>query len=151
MSMAAVTKHLGLGATYSTTYYEPFHVARLFQTVDLMTKGRAAWNVVTSVNDNEAKNMGREVHTAHDLRYDEADEFMEIVLGHWDSWDDDAIVVDKKNNVYAHPDKVRRIDFEGEVHVFEGTVHGAADAARPSRRHPGRHEPAGPGVRRTLG
>ena len=58
MSMASVTKHLGLGATYSTTYYEPFHVARLFQTLDLMTKGRAAWNVVTSLNDNEARNMG---------------------------------------------------------------------------------------------
>ena len=83
MTMAAVTNKLGLGATYSTTYYEPFHVARLFQTLDLMTKGRAAWNVVTSVNDNEANNMGRETHTDHDLRYDRADEFMEVVLGHW--------------------------------------------------------------------
>jgi len=114
MTMAAVTKHLGLGATYSTTYYEPFHVARLFQTLDLMTKGRAAWNVVTSVNDNEARNMGRESHTDHDIRYDRADEFMEAVLGHWDSWDEDAIVVDKVNNLYAHPDKVRRIDYKGE-------------------------------------
>ena len=104
MSMASVTKHLGLGATYSTTYYEPFHVARLFQTLDLMTKGRAAWNVVTSVNDNEARNMGRESHTDHDLRYDRADEFVEAVLGHWDSWDDDAIVVDKENNLYVHPE-----------------------------------------------
>jgi FMN-dependent oxidoreductase (nitrilotriacetate monooxygenase family) len=114
MSMASVTKHLGLGATYSTTYYEPFHVARLFQTMDLMTKGRAAWNVVTSVNDNEARNMGRESHIDHDLRYDRADEFLEAVLGHWDSWDDDAIVVDKENNLYAHPEKVRRIDFKGK-------------------------------------
>jgi FMN-dependent oxidoreductase (nitrilotriacetate monooxygenase family) len=114
MSMAAVTKHLGLGATYSTTYYEPFHVARLFQTLDLMTKGRAAWNVVTSVNDNEARNMGREYLTEHDTRYDRADEFLEAVLGHWDSWDDDAIVVDKENNFYAHPDKVRKIDFKGK-------------------------------------
>ena len=114
MSMAAVTKHLGLGATYSTTYYEPFHVARLFQTLDLMTKGRAAWNVVTSVNDNEARNMGREAHLEHDTRYDRADEFCEAVLGHWDSWDDDAIVVDKENNLYAHPDKVRKIDFKGK-------------------------------------
>ena len=113
MTMAAVTNKLGLGATYSTTYYEPFHVARLFQTLDLMTKGRAAWNVVTSVNDNEAKNMGRETHTDHDLRYDRADEFMEVVLGHWDSWDDDAIVVDKVNNIYADPKKVRRIDYKG--------------------------------------
>ncbi len=114
MTMAAVTNKLGLGATYSTTYYEPFHVARLFQTLDLMTKGRAAWNVVTSVNDNEAKNMGRETHTDHDLRYDRADEFMEVVLGHWDSWDDDAIVVDKANNIYADPKKVRRIDYKGK-------------------------------------
>ena len=87
MTMAAATRHLGLGATYSTTYYEPFHVARVFQTIDLMTEGRAAWNVVTSVNDNEARNMGRgESVIEHDTRYDRADEFMEIVLGHWDSW-----------------------------------------------------------------
>lgn len=114
MSMAAVTSRLGLGATYSTTYYEPFHVARIFQTLDLMTKGRAAWNVVTSVNDNEARNMGRDGAMDHDRRYDRADEFMQIVLGHWDSWDDDAIVADKANNLYAHADKVRRLDFEGD-------------------------------------
>ncbi|MEX2616894.1 MAG: LLM class flavin-dependent oxidoreductase [Alphaproteobacteria bacterium] len=113
MTMAAVTEKLGLGATYSTTYYEPFHVARVFQTVDLMTKGRAAWNVVTSVNDNEALNMGRDGVIEHDTRYDRADEFMEVVLGHWDSWEDDAIVIDKANNVYAKPDKVHRLDYKG--------------------------------------
>jgi FMN-dependent oxidoreductase (nitrilotriacetate monooxygenase family) len=114
MSMAAATTHLGLGATYSTTYHEPFHVARVFQTLDLMTKGRAAWNVVTSVNDNEARNMGRDTHTDHAVRYDRADEFMEVVLGHWDTWEDDAIVVDKTNNVYAHPEKVHRLDYRGQ-------------------------------------
>jgi FMN-dependent oxidoreductase (nitrilotriacetate monooxygenase family) len=115
MTMAAATTRLGIGATYSTTYYDPFHVARVFQTVDLMTKGRAAWNCVTSVNDNEARNMGRgEEAMEHDSRYDRADEFMEIVLGHWDSWDDDAVVVDKKKNLYAHPSKVRRIDYKGK-------------------------------------
>ena len=114
MTMGAATTNLGLGATCSTTYYEPFHVARLFQTMDLMTKGRAAWNVVTSVNDNEALNMGRIEAMEHDRRYDRADEFMEVVLGHWDSWDDDAIVADKGNNLYAHPDKVRRLDYRGE-------------------------------------
>jgi len=114
MTMAAATERLGLGATCSTTYYEPFHVARLFQTVDLMTRGRAAWNVVTSVNDNEARNMGRDGVIEHDTRYDRADEFMEVVLGHWDSWEDDAIVVDRKNNLYARPEKVRRIDYRGE-------------------------------------
>jgi FMN-dependent oxidoreductase (nitrilotriacetate monooxygenase family) len=114
MAMAAVTERLGLGATCSTTYYEPFHVARLFQTVDLMTRGRAAWNVVTSINDNEARNMGRAGVIAHDTRYDRADEFLEAVLGHWDSWEDDAIVVDKENNLYAHPDKVHRLDYKGK-------------------------------------
>jgi FMN-dependent oxidoreductase (nitrilotriacetate monooxygenase family) len=114
MTMAAATEKLGLGATFSTTYYEPFHVARVFQTVDLMTKGRAAWNVVTSVNDNEARNMGREGVIAHDTRYDRADEFMEVVLGHWDTWEDDAIVADKANNVYARPEKVHRLDYKGK-------------------------------------
>ena len=121
MTMAAATRHLGLGATYSTTYYEPFHVARVFQTIDLMTEGRAAWNVVTSVNDNEARNMGRgESVIEHDTRYDRADEFMEIVLGHWDSWDDDAIVADKANNLYAKADKVRRIDYKGSFMSSRG-------------------------------
>ena len=120
MTMAAATSRLGLGATYSTTYYEPFHVARLFQTVDLMTKGRAAWNVVTSVNDNEARNMGLSGAMDHDTRYDRADEFLEVVLGHWDSWDDDAIAADKKNNLYAHPDKVRRLDYQGQFMSSRG-------------------------------
>ena len=120
MTMAAVTTHLGLAATCSTTYFSPFHVARQFQTVDLMTKGRAAWNVVTSVNDNEARNMGFDSHTAHDLRYDQADEFMEIVLGHWDTWEDDAIVADKEGNLYAHPDKVHRLDYKGKYMKSRG-------------------------------
>src|ERR1700751_4378383 len=111
--MGMATSRLGLGATYSTSYYEPFHVARLFQTLDLMTKGRAAWNVVTSLNDGEAQNMGRDEVLDHDLRYDRADEFMEIVLGHWDSWDDAAIVQDKATGLFAKPDKVHRLDYEG--------------------------------------
>src|ERR1700758_4235783 len=93
--MGMATERLGLGATYSTTNYEPFHVARVFATLDLMTNGRAAWNVVTSMNDGEALNMGQASHDEHDRRYDRADEFMEVVLGHWDAWEDDAIVQDK--------------------------------------------------------
>lgn len=120
MTMAMVTQRLGLGATYSTTYYEPFHVARVFATVDLMTHGRSAWNVVTSVNDNEARNMGRDEVIAHDLRYDRADEFMEIVLGHWDTWEDDAIVADKQAGLFAHPDKVHRLDYRGQYYKSRG-------------------------------
>ena len=96
---------LGLASTGSTTYFEPFDVARRFATLDLMTDGRAAWNVVTSVNDGEPINMGREEHLEHDLRYDRADEFMEVVLGHWDSWDDGAILIDKKTRPLRRPDQ----------------------------------------------
>jgi FMN-dependent oxidoreductase (nitrilotriacetate monooxygenase family) len=111
--MGMATERLGLGATYSTSYYEPFHVARVFATLDLMTLGRAAWNVVTSLNDGEAQNMGRDETLNHDLRYDRADEFMEIVLGHWNAWEDDAIVLDKASGLFALADKVHRLDFKG--------------------------------------
>jgi FMN-dependent oxidoreductase (nitrilotriacetate monooxygenase family) len=118
--MGMATERLGLGATYSTSYYEPFHVARVFATLDLMTQGRAAWNVVTSLNDGEAQNMGRDEAVAHDLRYDRADEFMEIVLGHWDAWEDDAIVQDKAAGLFAKPDKVHRLDYEGRYFRSRG-------------------------------
>ena len=112
-TMGMVTEKLGLASTCSTTYYEPFDVARRFATLDLMSDGRAAWNVVTSVNDGEAHNMGRDHHLEHDLRYDRADEFMEVVLGHWDSWEDGSLLIDKKSGRFAGPDKVKRLDHRG--------------------------------------
>jgi FMN-dependent oxidoreductase (nitrilotriacetate monooxygenase family) len=118
--MGMATQRLGLGATYSTSYYEPFHVARVFATLDLMSEGRAAWNVVTSLNDGEAQNMGRDEVVAHDERYDRADEFMEVVLGHWDSWEDGAIVQDKTAGLFAHPDKVHRLDYRGRHYRSRG-------------------------------
>lgn len=114
MAMGMATERLGLGATYSTTYYEPFHVARVFSTIDHMTEGRAAWNVVTSVNDNEARNMGLEQAVGHDERYDRADEFMEVVHGHWDTWDDDALVLDQESGRFADGSKVHRLDHVGD-------------------------------------
>ena len=113
-AMGLATSKLGLGGTYSTTYYEPFHVARVFATLDHMLGGRAAWNVVTSLNDSEAHNMGADDHLEHDLRYDRADEFMEIVLSHWDSWGDDAIIQDRESGVFADAAKVRRLDHKGK-------------------------------------
>src|SRR5499427_6970226 len=118
--MGMATERLGLGATYSTSYYEPFHVARLFATLDLMTEGRAAWNVVTSLNDGEAQNMGRDEVLEHDLRYDRADEFMEVVFGHWDTWEDDAIVQDKATGLFASPEKVHRLDHQGRYFRSRG-------------------------------
>jgi FMN-dependent oxidoreductase (nitrilotriacetate monooxygenase family) len=112
-AMGLATSRLGLGATYSTTYYEPFHVARVFATLDHMLGGRVAWNVVTSLNDSEALNMGAAEHLEHDLRYDRADEFLEVVLGHWDSWADDAIRHDRGEAGFADPAKVRRLSHEG--------------------------------------
>ena len=91
-AMGLATSHLGLGATYSTTYYSPFHVARLFASLDHFTRGRAAWNVVTSLNDSEAHNFGVSEHLEHDDRYDVADEFMEAAVALWDSWDDGALL-----------------------------------------------------------
>jgi FMN-dependent oxidoreductase (nitrilotriacetate monooxygenase family) len=111
--IAGATKHIGLGATYSTTYYAPFHIARLFATLDHMTGGRAAWNVVTSVNDAEAQNYGVDVHLGHDERYDMADEFLEATRGLWDTWDDDALVLDKEAGVFADPAKVRELGYRG--------------------------------------
>ena len=113
-AMGLATSKLGLGATYSTTYYEPFHVARVFATLDHMLGGRAAWNVVTSLNDSEAHNMGADDHLEHDLRYDRADEFLEIVLSHWDSWGDDAIIQDRQSGIFADATKVRRLDHKGK-------------------------------------
>jgi FMN-dependent oxidoreductase (nitrilotriacetate monooxygenase family) len=119
--MAAATKRLGLGATGSTTYYEPFHIARTFATLDLMSEGRAAWNVVTSLNDSEAANFGREEHLEHDERYDRADEFMEVVLGLWRTWEDDALVQDKRG-LFADPKKVHVLAHQGRFFKSRGPL-----------------------------
>ncbi|MDB5377088.1 MAG: class flavin-dependent oxidoreductase [Rubritepida sp.] len=119
--MAAVTKRLGLGSTASTTYFEPFHVARVFQTLDLMSNGRAAWNVVTSLNDGEAANMGHAETMAHDARYDRADEFVEVVQSHWDAWEDDALIVDKATGRFGDGHKVHRLNFKGNYLQSHGT------------------------------
>jgi FMN-dependent oxidoreductase (nitrilotriacetate monooxygenase family) len=85
----------------------------MFSTLDLMTGGRAGWNVVTSLNDSEAANFGGGTLPDHDTRYDRADEFMEVVLGHWDTWEDDAILLDKERGIFADPEKVHPLGHEG--------------------------------------
>ena len=121
-TVAAATRHIGLGATYSTTYYPPFHIARTFGTLDHLSGGRAAWNVVTSVNDSEAQNFGVDEVLAHDKRYDRADEFMEAIVGLWDSWDDDALVLDRESGYFADPDKVHTLDFKGDWFDVKGPL-----------------------------
>jgi FMN-dependent oxidoreductase (nitrilotriacetate monooxygenase family) len=120
--LAGATQHIGLGATYSTTYYSPFHVARTFATLDHLSGGRAAWNVVTSVNDSEAQNYGLKEHLDHAARYDRADEFLEATTGLWDTWEDDALVLDREAGYFADPDKVHELDFRGEWFDVRGPL-----------------------------
>ena len=120
-TMAMSTKNLGLAATISTTYYNAFHIARTMMTLDHMTGGRAGWNVVTSLNDSEAFNMGADGTIEHDRRYDRADELMTNIIDMWGAWDADAILFDKENGVFADPEKVRSYDFQGEWFQTRGT------------------------------
>jgi FMN-dependent oxidoreductase (nitrilotriacetate monooxygenase family) len=111
--MASVSSAIGLGATRSTTYYQPYHVARTFATLDHLTRGRSAWNVVTSANDSEARNFGLDEHLEHDRRYDRADEFMQATFALWDSWQPDALVLDRERGVFARSDAVTYADHSG--------------------------------------
>jgi FMN-dependent oxidoreductase (nitrilotriacetate monooxygenase family) len=120
--IAATTSRIGLGATYSTTYYAPFHVARTFATLDHLSAGRAAWNVVTSVNDSEAQNFGVSHHLDHDARYNRADEFLEATNALWDTWDDDALVLDRAGGVFADPAKVHELNHSGEWFSVRGPL-----------------------------
>jgi FMN-dependent oxidoreductase (nitrilotriacetate monooxygenase family) len=120
--VAGATRSIGLGATYSTTYYTPFHVARTFATLDHLSGGRAAWNVVTSINDSEAQNYGFAEHLDHDERYDRADEFMACTIGLWDSWDDDALVLDRVAGRFADPDKVHELNHDGRWYQVRGPL-----------------------------
>lgn len=131
-AMGLATEHLGLGATYSTTYFSPFHVARLFASLDHFTQGRIAWNVVTSLNDSEAQNFGVQEHQGHDDRYEVADDFMAAACSLWDSWEDGAVLLDKESGKFADPDKVHRVDHSGEF--FQ--VRGPSTVPRSPQGHP---------------
>ena len=117
-AMLLATQHLGVGATYST----PFHVARLFATLDHLSGGRAAWNIVTSLNDAEAHNFGRARHEEHETRYDQADEFVEIVTGLWQTWEDGALLLDRAQERFADPTRVHRLDYQGQWFQAQGPL-----------------------------
>ena len=119
--IAAVTEHIGVAATFSASHAHPFYAARLWATLDHLTRGRAGWNVVTSLNSNQAANYGEERQPA-DLRYDRAHEFMEVCRRLWDSWDADAVVMDRERAVFADPARVRRIEYEGRFFKSRGPL-----------------------------
>jgi len=131
-ALAVLTKHIGLIATASTSYNDPYHVARKFASLDHVSGGRAGWNVVTSANPHEAMNFGREVHYEHEARYRRAREFYDVVTGLWDSWADDAFVRDVEHGVYFNPDKLHVLEHDGP----EFKVRGPLNVARPPQGWP---------------
>lgn len=140
-ALAATTTHLGLGATSSTTYNEPYNVARFFASLDHLSAGRAAWNAVTSSGPDAGANFGR-VHPQHDARYEVAEEFVDVVLGLWDCWDDGAIIADRETGEYFDAAKVKSLDHEGRFFRVKGPLNSArTPQGRPVLIQAGSSEP----------
>lgn len=131
-ALAAVTERIGLVATVSTTYNEPFHVARKFASLDHLSGGRAGWNVVTSWSDAEARNFNLDKHPEHADRYARAEEFVDVVTGLWDTWEDDAFLYDKESGLHFAADKLHALDHHGKH--FQ--VRGPLNVSRPPQGHP---------------
>ena len=121
-SIAAVTTHLGVAITKSATYFHPYELARIFSSLDHITKGRVAWNIVTSLTQGEAQNFGHDDHLDHDFRYERADEFVRTTLELWSSWEPDALVLDKASGVFADPSRVHHIDHDGRYFRSRGPL-----------------------------
>ncbi|SUW63897.1 Putative monooxygenase moxC [Buttiauxella agrestis] len=121
-ALASVTTHLGLVGTLSTSYSEPFTVARQFASLDHLSKGRAGWNVVTSPLEGSAKNFSREKHPEHALRYRIADEYLDVVKGLWDSWEEDAFIRDKESGQFFDANKLHTLNHHGDFFKVAGPL-----------------------------
>jgi FMN-dependent oxidoreductase (nitrilotriacetate monooxygenase family) len=131
-ALSQVTEKIGLAATASTTYDEPYHIARRFASLDHISNGRAAWNVVTTGNPESAKNFGQDEHMDHSNRYERAREFYDVVTGLWDSFADDAFVRDQESGVYVDPEKIHVLNHSGEYLKVKGPL----NIARPVQGWP---------------
>lgn len=131
-ALAPLTSRIGMIATVSTSYMQPYHVARKFASLDHLSNGRVGWNVVTSGTDFEAQNFGLDHQDAHKERYSRAAEHVEVVKGLWDSWDDDAILDDPKRDQFFDPTKVRPLNHKGKYY----SVAGPLQSGRPVQGHP---------------
>lgn len=131
-ALAAATTRIGFVATASTTYNEPYAIARKYASIDHISGGRVGWNVVTSWSEAEAKNFNLEASLRHDLRYRRAQEFVRVVTGLWDSWEDDAFRRDQRSGEYVDPAKLHVLDHRGEFFSVKGPL----NVARPVQGHP---------------
>ena len=131
-ALAVTTKHIGLIATGSTTFDEPYHVARRFASLDHISGGRAGWNVVTTSNPDAALNFGLDEHMEHDERYRRAREFYDVVTGLWDSFADDAFVRDQASGIFLNPERMHVLDHKGKYF----SVRGPLNIARPIQGWP---------------
>jgi FMN-dependent oxidoreductase (nitrilotriacetate monooxygenase family) len=131
-ALAMVTRHLGLIATASTTFEEPYHVARRFASLDHLSGGRAGWNIVTTSNPDAALNFGLDEHVKHDERYRRGREFFDVVTGLWDSWADDAFIRDVERGIYFDPARLHVLDHKGKYF----SVRGPLNVARPIQGWP---------------
>jgi FMN-dependent oxidoreductase (nitrilotriacetate monooxygenase family) len=120
--MARAAPGVGFAMTLSTTYHHPFHCARVFNALDHVTRGRIAWNAVTSAYKNEAANWGFDVMMDHDERYERAQEFLQVACALWDSVEPDALVLDREKGIYVDPAKVHRLDFRGRYFNVRGPL-----------------------------
>lgn len=131
-TLAAVTEHIGLVGTVSTSYSEPFTVARQFASLDHLSGGRAGWNVVTSPLEGSAKNFSRAQHPEHALRYRIADEYLQVVKGLWDSWEEDAFIRNKESGQFFDASKLHTLDHHGDFFQVQGPLNiGRTPQGRP--------------------
>ena len=131
-ALAGATSRIGLGGTVSTSFSEPYNVARQMASLDHISGGRAAWNVVTSANDYAARNFGHAKLAPHGVRYERAGEFVDVVRRLWDSWDDDAFVRDRASSRYFDPERMHVVHHEGKFFKVDG----ALNIERPPQGHP---------------
>ncbi|QIX96737.1 NtaA/DmoA family FMN-dependent monooxygenase [Cedecea sp. FDAARGOS_727] len=131
-ALAATTENIGLMATASTSYTEPYNLARYFASLDFLSEGRASWNVVTSWLPEEAANYGLNTLPEHGRRYERAAEFIEVVRKLWDSWEDDAVLIDKQTGFFANPERVHPLNYEGKFFKVRGPL----NVPRPPQGHP---------------
>ncbi|KAF1849073.1 alkanesulfonate monooxygenase [Cucurbitaria berberidis CBS 394.84] len=131
-ALSQVTERIGLAATASTTYDEPYHIARRFASLDHLSEGRAAWNIVTTGNPESSKNFGLDEHVQHSERYKRAREFYDVVTGLWDSFADDAFVRDPESGIYVDPEKIHTLNHKGD----DLKVKGPLNIARPVQGWP---------------